>query len=1026
MKPVRLVMEAFGPYAGTTTLDFQSLHGKPLVLLHGPTGGGKTAILDAMCFGLFGKSSGDERQGGDLRCDLAADDQLTRITFDFRHGERLLRVVREPTQPKKKSRGAGFTEHKTQAWLWDRTAVPHEGENEGLLLAEKPKGVDAEVRKILGFTEDQFRQIVVLPQGKFREFLSATAKDKEKILKSLFGTAIYEAITEELQKETATLKARFAENETKRNGILETVEEPDIASLADRIETMTAEISALKADAAQGDAQAVEANHALQRGEAGNKRIHEKVAAQEYFSSLDAQRSIVAEKEKRVQRIVEFKPLVPLAETVAQREKDLERANQTAQLAREELHVAEQNFAQAHELLNHEESQEKRQEREAAERRIVELEQLRDDVNAYQELVAKTTDAKVRLEKLVVAETETINDLSRMRARMAELERAADNLPVLEVEEVQGQQQEAEHHRQKVLFRDEEKLRMEIDGIDTECNSLRQKEMERSQALENALQRRAELYLRWHQGQAARLAAQLERGKPCPVCGSTVHPTPRVVPDKSLPSETMLQEADETLEGHRVGLEKIRLALTNLTARREGLVEQITDKIARLGAAATLARDEWLAQGDVLAASRKTREAKIASARAAAIDLKNAKDKAPALEAAVERTKTTREEAALHAKEMNTKLANCQERVPDELRVAEKYQQAMASALDQKNSCRSRLENAQSHEKKAEHAKLVASEKSQGAEVRVFEETQQLAQAKEHLRSVRESASLLDDKIYEDTLADATNEEQLQGEIRRFQVARDEARGRLEQAVLAAGDTALVDLDELKQKRDQAVSSAAEKNKILHDTESRLRFLMKEKKRYDDLVVEGGKDEERYRAIADLSEATAGRNPRRLSLQRYVLASLLDDVLAHASERLRNMSTGRYRVLRDDKLRDARAAGGLDLLIEDQYTGESRPISTLSGGESFQAALALSLGLADVIQALSGGIRVDSLFIDEGFGTLDGEALERAIEELLKLRDGGRLVGIISHVSELRHRISARIEVRKGERGSSIAVHAGD
>ena len=236
----------------------------------------------------------------------------------------------------------------------------------------------------------------------------------------------------------------------------------------------------------------------------------------------------------------------------------------------------------------------------------------------------------------------------------------------------------------------------------------------------------------------------------------------------------------------------------------------------------------------------------------------------------------------------------------------------------------------------------------------------------------------------------------------------------------------MIDLDVPLRRKDETLRASEAKTKELHDTQAGYQGLLTAREHYAKLVEAGGQEAERFKAIASLSEAASGKNARRLSLQRYVLASLLDDVLAHASERLRVMSTGRYRVLRDETLRDARQAGGLDLLIEDQYTGEARPIATLSGGESFQAALALSLGLADVIQALSGGIRVDALFIDEGFGTLDGEALERAIEELLKLRDGGRLVGIISHVAELRQRISSRIEVRKSKRGSTIAVHPGD
>ena len=301
---------------GTTRLDFEALHGKPLVLIHGPTGGGKTAILDAMCYGLFGKTSGDERQGDDLRSDLADPGHLTRITFDFLHGDRLYALCASPSR-RKKSRGEGFTEHKTRAWLWDQTQSSSDNpDDEGLLLAEKPTAVDAEVRAILGFTEEQFRQIVVLPQGKFRDFLKASAKDKESILKTLFGTSIHETITDELQKETRELEASFAANETRRKSILDERGVKTVEELQQLIESVAERIEPLKEEAKSLGQRAQEASAALERAENHNKQVDARTKAEARVKVLEAQASEISILERRHASIQAMKPILPVAEAL--------------------------------------------------------------------------------------------------------------------------------------------------------------------------------------------------------------------------------------------------------------------------------------------------------------------------------------------------------------------------------------------------------------------------------------------------------------------------------------------------------------------------------------------------------------------------------------------------------------------------------------------------------------------------------------------------------------------------------------
>ena len=1027
MKPVRLTMEAFGPYAGTTRLDFEALHGKPLVLIHGPTGGGKTAILDAMCYGLFGKTSGDERQGDDLRSDLADPGHLTRITFDFLHGDRLLRVVREPKQAKKKSRGEGFTEHKTRAWLWDQTQSSSDNpDDEGLLLAEKPTAVDAEVRAILGFTEEQFRQIVVLPQGKFRDFLKASAKDKESILKTLFGTSIYETITDELQKETRELEASFAANETRRKSILDERGVKTVEELQQLIESVAERIEPLKEEAKSLGQRAQEASAALERAENHNKQVEARTKAEARVKVLEAQASEISILERRHASIQAMKPILPVAEALdraKQREKQAGAESERTLRAKSEADATHKDAVAA---LTAEESEAARGQRAEREKQVVDLTALVPDVQAYHGAKSQAQEAKTATDDAALKEAKAADLLQRARAKFERIEAEASALGKLEVAFVKEQEATS---RFAVIKKAREVLaakRKDAALGQAKLKELTDSEQRAAKAFHDALETYKNLKLAWHRGQAARLAAELQSDSPCPVCGSKDHPAPAEVQSNTLPSDEQLEAAEKERDRLQESLNQARQAISAQTTKVESLDAQVREDTESLGSDGEIADEAFEAQGVALAKSLETLEAKVGAAKSAETALAQARIKMPQIETDSQNATQARQRAELELQKHKTSLEALHARLPEKLRNLAAFERTLETAVNDRDQAQKRYEDRQQAAQVSEKNQALAASNAHNAAQHLEEATAARQQQESEFKETRAQAKLQDEETYARTLNDLPLEAELEAKIKAFRTESDEARGQLKQAHAAIGDQSLIDLDVPLRRKDETLRASEAKTKELHDTQAGYQGLLTAREHYAKLVEAGGQEAERFKAIASLSEAASGKNARRLSLQRYVLASLLDDVLAHASERLRVMSTGRYRVLRDETLRDARQAGGLDLLIEDQYTGEARPIATLSGGESFQAALALSLGLADVIQALSGGIRVDALFIDEGFGTLDGEALERAIEELLKLRDGGRLVGIISHVAELRQRISSRIEVRKSKRGSTIAVHPGD
>ena len=1021
MKPLHLTMEAFGPYATSTSIDFRPLHGKPLVLIHGPTGGGKTAILDAMCFALFGKTSGDEREGSDLRSDLAAKDMLTRVTFDFVQGSQTFRIRREPKQLKKKARGDGVTDHQPQAWLWDL----NEDGSEGLLLAEKPSAVTPKIKSILGFDEKQFRQIVVLPQGKFRDFLSAKAKEKQEILETLFGTAIYERITDALKQEADELEQRYRESRQSQTLHLSSVGHETKADLLTEIETRTTQLPKLTEES-EGLKQRRDAGATkLEQAREIQNKYQAQVTAANDVTHLEGQIKPYAAKEERLKLLQKVQPLAHERDELEHLKAQTKQAETTLSDLKSKAQTTSQKLLEAQTQRKAEEHEDAAQLRKEAQEHLNMLNALVDASQEYEAISNTETRLATTLASAKEAESKASDHLKRCKEKLIKVQEEASQLATLRVKHLEAQEALKQHKALKEPLVQRDQATAHIQAVDAQLTA-GQRDVEQSErSLREAETASKTLRITWHKAQAAILAQQLESSKPCPVCGSTNHPSPASSTEQ-LPSETDLQDADDVIGTKRTHLEKAQTELQDARARKEQHLAQVETYNQQLGNASQLTVEMHHTRTEELNTVLEEAKVLLDTCISADASYKRGRDMMPGIEAKTQESIQARQDAELEHEGAKARLESLRERLPEDLRDPNVFKTRRTDAQQRHTHLQGRLDNARDKAVEAEKASLQANADLEHASQRLNELQEQSRQKQTSLQDKLKNAGLHDNELFRKALEELPTQESLERSIQTFKEDLNQARGRLEAATAALGDAKPQDLETLVARATELndVYNAKEQERL--QSETRLTTLKETLKTVEELETSCGEDSDRYEAMAELATAASGKNARRLSLQRYVLASLLDDVLAHASERLRIMSTGRYRVLRDDNVRDARQAGGLDLLVEDQYTGESRPIATLSGGESFQAALALSLGLADVIQALSGGIRVDALFIDEGFGTLDGEALERAISELLKLRDGGRLVGIISHVRELRHRVSARIEVTKGQRGSSIEVHAGD
>jgi exonuclease SbcC len=863
-------MQAFGPYAGAQVLDFAELGGKSFFLVTGPTGSGKTTVLDAMSFALYGVTSGGPeneggRSGASMRSDHADPGLLTRIEFDFALGSRLYRAVREPEQERPKLKGEGTTTHGQTAGIWGLREGDHGLEEDGAPLETGWTRVSAKAEELLGFRSEQFRQVVMLPQGRFQKLLEADSREREQILRALFDTGHYAALEAELKRKAKGLSDQARTLRDKRDEALRQAEAETVDDLSERRARQ-----ALEADEAGGHAAVAE-----QARDAAQARLQAGAEAQARLTELAAAEQAAAALEERAAHVTATRTELQAAEqasTVAAAHARVSAARAAAEERREAARACEERRLTTAEALRA--AQDRYDELEAA---AAEREQARDEITRLKTLVGATAD-------LAAA--------------------AADAAATAAAAESAGAAAQSAGQRWS-----------EVRGRSTAAQTI------------------------WLEAQAGHLAAALRAGAPCPVCGSTEHPAPAELPPDCPTQdevEALRAEADAALTARDKAARELSEAESRASAaaavladRRRSAPPEFDDP-TELQAAITAA--ESLSAGLALA-HRAAREA----ANEAATDAATA---AQAAAAAV---------AELH--------------------------KADAEALTACESLAAQLCSAGFDDEDCWLAACRAPEVVQRLRGQVEAHAEAATRVAERLRLARERA---------DGVASPDLES-------------------LESGALDAGAAALA-----------ARTAAVE---LARAAETAGRQLV----RLEELERDAAAVHERYEVIGRLADVASGDNARHLSFQRYVLGAFLDDVLVAASQRLHLMTRGRYRLERTERRFGGKAAAGLNLEVYDAWTGVARPVATLSGGETFLAALSLALGLAEVVQAHAGGKHLETVFIDEGFGSLDDEALELAVTTLTGLGADGRLVGIISHVGELRERIDARLEITAGKSGSRAA-----
>lgn len=1019
MKPLYLEIRAFGPYAGVQAVDFSQLRDYRFFLIHGPTGSGKTSLLDAICYALYGDTSGKVRSGENMRSDYAAASEGTAVVFDFAVGENRYRVRRSPRQWLARKRGAGsLVEVGESASLYRLD----ETRRETAVLAEKSQRVTAEVQRLLGFRSDQFRQVVLLPQGDFRRLLLADSSERQEIMQTLFRTEYYGTVEQRLKETLKEWTERYTELDAKLQELQTLAGVSDWAELQRQIAADEVNLAQLRNQTDASANAAAQARQVLTAAQLARQVLDEREQARAAFAMIQRERPAVDDRRAellRAQRAEEAAGAVTLAR---ERWQDRETAAglwQTSTVERAKAAGLWEMAAGDWEMIR---------------RREPELERLTQEKK-------RLADIGVRNQALSQALAAARNHRDNALAAIADLRQADESLAALQqkLAELQEREEqairlgaeaggrEAAGRQWRTVLENREKLERvqgELAGAATALQATANDTAAIRASWEKAKADLENLQNEWEQGQAALLAGGLADGQPCPVCGSLHHPAPAGSGGR-LPDPAELRRAKMFAEQLAQEVEQAVQREYAAQSARDSLEQHRLLLLTELGE-----YGKWPLQRcrQVLTEARQSWQLAV-QAQTAATGLKQQREQSrqqmEQLRSDRDLKEQNRTAAESQAQATAAVARERQAEVPEEYRDGNNLEQALQEVQARIAELSRLLSDAQRQAAAASEslAKATGQEEERRLALERAQETWAAADAAKQQRIL--SVGFDSEEDYQAAVRPAATRSAWDQAVQDFDRRLSAAVERLDRAESAAGRIG-EDPDVAGREADYAAAAQREQELRIAAAriQDRLQLQRSQAERFAQLQAGRQEAEARHSLYSGLWEIAAGRFTG-VSFERYVLGFLLDEVNLHANLRLKGMTRGRYQLRRKEERDDKRRGAGLDLEILDGYTGEARPVQTLSGGETFLASLSLALGLADVVQARAGGIYLETLFVDEGFGTLDTEALDLAIKALIDLQQGGRLVGIISHVPELTERINARLEVIPTERGSRAEFHIG-
>lgn len=875
----------------------------------------------------------------------------------------------------------------------------------------------AEIERLTGLSAGQFRQVMVLLQGRFRELLLADSSQREDIFRQLFQTRIYTRLEQRLKDRANDVSAQLHRLDEQARGLLSGVEADDRESLVTRIERLKREVERLQE-------MQVKAEEGLTRS---RQQVFEARNLQQQFKALETARKKLRDLQDQQQQLETDRQRWRLAEQALVLQpvyERLRRARQSEQAAQKAVEEALQEVSELQERL-----EKTAQLHGQMKSREPELEQLKQQQQQLKGYVGRAAQLRLALEARDAAQQaheKCRESEERQQETVKERRRELDSLEKQYESNATLLQQLSDRQRELDALKQQQEKQSELDGLQNrlvqEQESLViavESKQRATKALRAAEQKQLLLEQDWEEGQAAILARQLEADSPCPVCGSTAHPHPARAGDV-LPDETQRQQARERVEAARKLQQEAQSAVVAIQAKLEALTQQQAQM--KKDAQALADREPAVLASEIAALTGKVEE--LQGLRKNFGKLKqNRSGLRQSLKAAELRLQQLQQENSAAAQQLaacKQDVRNKQAELPAQFADPGVLDKALLDVDAKQRTLQRQMQDAR---EAFEQARLAL-----GSATATLETNRQMLQAKktEQEQQLAYWQAALADSVFasEQAFQQAGMEEAARQQLAEAIRLRDDellaARTLVREQTAALQDKTPPDMSALEEEYRKLDAEARRVTESLHGSGQQLMQLEKVDKRLQGILVEQDRLHREYALVGKLADVANGRNAENLSLHRFVLGVLLDDVLISARQGLLHMSKGRYQLLRREDVGDRRSSSGLDLVVEDAFSGKTRLVATLSGGESFMAALALALGLSEVVQAYAGGICLDALFIDEGFGSLDPESLDLAINTLLDLQSGGRMVGIISHVPELKERIDVRLDIDTGRTGSRV------
>ncbi len=1048
MRPVKLTMTAFGPYAGEEVIDFAKLKDKNIFLITGPTGAGKTTIFDGISYAVFGSASSDERDGESLRSHFASEDLITSVELEFELKGKRYYIKRIPKQLKRKAKGDGFTEQKPEAYL---ELISDEKRD---MCASGVNPVNERIAEILGINCAQFRQIMMIPQGEFRQLITASSKERDEILQKLFGTEGYKRVQDALNDKSKKLEnavkdysnrldenihnLSLGENEELKELVSAKPLKRDEVELrvVEFIEQDKAEEARLALEVQKSDKAIVDKNTEIVKAEATNKKFENKALIEIEKRKLEISQPEIDLKVQRLLRVRKAMTISAAEESYQHISNALEARKNELQQAAEKALALEETRKAAEQLFKAE--QEKEPMREGFFKEVTRLQGLSDKVKALEE----KKNSVSALHKEWKAQENLVAD------KKAELDKGKAALIKIDQELQQISIAKDSNVRISEMLEDKNSAAEKIKRLMDENNKLTdiRNQLIKEQVSHNTIKAKYDqtkdmyekLQDEFFKGQAGILSSTLEEGKPCPVCGSIHHPAPAHVAS-SVPDEAALNKAKaaftDSQDKYNRSSENLNILLGQGKAQRDVVIKLKQEVHGDYGAVLEKFEKEQLTKELIalleslnqeitrLKGEKNRLDKLIGSEKALVQDKTNINKKIMEDEEALKEADTRHKDihTALIAEQGLLEVLKAE--LPESLDSEDKLKAAIVKAQESYSKLKKALEDAESKRSEAniQHAKAIASRTS--AEDNLKQAEAELLISKERFMDAVGDCGFESPEDYYKNKLSENQAETLENDINEY---NQRLKSISDSLIKAQQEIQGLQVVELKALEEELEGIKVHRKLIEEEKTGVYARRTHNEKIFESMAIlkrDMLKAEEEYKAVGDLSNIANGRNSERISFERYVLAAFFDDIIHAANLRFTKMTGSRYEMGRMKEKGKGGGQSGLEIEVLDNYTGRTRHIKTLSGGESFKASLSLALGLADVVQSYAGGISMDTMFIDEGFGTLDPESLDNAILTLIELQSTGRLVGIISHVPELKERIDARLEIIPSKEGSTTAFN---